>query len=198
MKMKTLAILVCLITLLSACAPVSLQANPTQAPAPTSAQPAATDANGYPAPAVPPAAQTTAYPVAGAGPSGPSDYPAPATRIPEKQPPAEEIVPIKFNLPISSGATTITGTGPKDLPIILVDITFEGAVLGNATIQADHTFKIEVKALEKGHRIGVTIDELKGTAWEGYDFSNPNLFGTTPQLVPQQNFYYDTVMIQDK
>ncbi len=74
-------------------------------------------------------------------------------------------VPFLFTRPIQVGATQVSGTGPADIPISLVDITLNGEVLGTTTIKSDGTFSFETKPLEADHWIGVALSNLEGTPW---------------------------------
>jgi hypothetical protein len=102
---------------------------------------------------------------------------------------------LKLNRPIGEGDTAVSGTGPANIPIIIADVTLFGEILGEGKVNADGTFSVTLlKAMEKGHWIGLTIGELKDTEWAGQDFSNEGFFGTQPQLIPNVGFFYDTAM----
>ncbi len=172
MKKSLILALLAAVFILSACG----KPNPTP---PTPAK--ITFATPYPGPdqsVLPP----DAYPL-------PSPYQAPTTVS------TMEAVPLKLNTPITEGATSVSGTGPANIPIVVADISLFGQVLGEGKINADGTFNVTLtNPMEKGHRIGVTIGETKGTEWEGQDFTKEGFFGTEPQLVPNVGFFYDTAM----
>lgn len=62
--------------------------------------------------------------------------------------------------PLLEGDTQVSGTGPYDLPITIVDVTLMGEVLGRGTVGSEGHFEIEVEPpLIANHRIGIMIDE---------------------------------------
>jgi hypothetical protein len=129
-----------------------------------------------------------AYPV-----PGNSAYPPPNK--------SSNIKPIAFRLnkPLREGDTTVSGSGPADLPIIISDVTFNGNELAKGTIGSDGKFMIKLaNPLEKNHRIGVALGDLSGTQWAGEAFSDPGFFGEEYQQIPMVGFFYDTTMVQPK
>ncbi len=110
-----------------------------------------------------------------------------------------KVVPFMLDKPIYAGTTEIRGTGPAGIPIIIGDVTFNGEQLGTGTIGSDGTFVVPLaKPVEKAHRIGVGIGDLKRTQWASSNFSDPGYFGKEFQQVPMVGFYYDTAMVQPK
>lgn len=136
-----------------------------------------------PSPTTPPLANT---------PSSPEPYPAPGNE-PTSDP---NIHPFRLDTPLLPGATKITGSGTPGVPVLVLDITTMGTLVGEATIQADGTFSMEVAPLEKEHRLGVTIGNLDGTQWKLSDFENRAYFGENAHLVPQVGFFYDTASVR--
>jgi hypothetical protein len=122
-----------------------------------------------------------------------SSYPAPPT--PNQGSPVN-IVPFRLNKPISAVATTVTGTGPAGVPILLVDITLNGEILAKTTIGSDgqFTFTIE-KTLISGNLIGIALSDLHLTKWVQANFSNEGFFGDAAKLVPMVGFFYDTAQV---
>lgn len=121
---------------------------------------------------------------------------APPSSAPTPVP--EEIVPFRLDKPIVEGTDRVSGTGPAGVPIVLVDVTFMGPILGSGIIKSDGTFVIDVPTLEKAHRIGLAIGDLSGTQWTPEDFRALEYRGDEPQQVPQVGFFYDTTMVQEK
>jgi hypothetical protein len=121
-------------------------------------------------------------------------YPADAT-IPA---PSGKAIPIRLNRPVVEGATEVSGTGPVGLPILLEDVTFMGAKLAATVISPDGTFVFKVSPLEKDHRIGVAVGDLTGTPWKPEDFDNSLYWGPGSMMVPQVNFYYDTILVSPR
>lgn len=128
------------------------------APLPTStALPAAQE--GYPPPqaeVVPPS-----YPA-----EGEAAVPAP-TPLPDGYPPSssEEVFQEpRFRIDqagLVAGATRVEGQAPPDVALAILDVTYNGSLLGRGRSDADGRFAIDVSPeLIAGNRIGVTVGEL--------------------------------------
>ncbi len=200
---KTFYLLCAALTvLLAACGPQPKPqpASPTRAIFEPNANPAQNNQAGtmptvgYP---VAGGAPATAYPVAGENIPTQIGYPAqPTSAI--KTPSPADIVPFKLNKPLLEGSTEVTGTGLKDIPLVLMDMTMNGDYLTETTVQADGKFTFKVKALEKGHRLGIALGQTKGTRWENFDFGAQGFQGTEPMLVPNIGYFFDTVYVDAK
>lgn len=89
---------------------------------------------------------------------------SPLSPIPSTSPIQTEIGDTKeldFSLdePLLQGDTEVSGTGPGDLAITIVDVTLMGEVLGRGNIGPAGYFKIQVEpALIANHRIGIMVD----------------------------------------
>lgn len=139
-----------------AAAPTAMVEEPTSVALPT--VPPAPDEEGYPAPGVveptvnpypaegEAALPPTATPLGGYPPSGEETFMEPRFRIDQ---------------PLATGATTVTGQAPPNVAIAVLDVTFNGALLGSGRSDADGRFTIPVSPLEEGHRIGITVGELE-------------------------------------
>ncbi len=186
---------------------------PTDTPAPT-AEPAATETpaaaetgaasaeeEAYPAPVGTAAADAAAAPaeegaypppqVESAGEEG--AYPAPVA-------PAEEtssipIVPFVIERPVPAGATVIRGTGPAGVPILIINVTFMGEVLGEGVIGEDGTFEVEVPPLEDQLWVGVAPGELAGSDLTYEDLTASGFNGEGAAQVPQIGFVYDSITV---
>lgn len=111
----------------------------------------------YPPPVVVEPSAEEAYPVQTSPPPSP-------TIAPESYPPAGELFEeprFRLDLPLKAGGTTVSGQAPPDLAIAVVDVTYNGAVLGAGVSDADGRFVIGVKALPDGNRVGITFAELQ-------------------------------------
>jgi hypothetical protein len=97
--------------------------------------------------------------------------------------------------PILEGTDAVSGTGLPGAPLILLDVTFMGAELGRATIGTDGRFSIPVAPLEKGHRIGIILEDSAGSQWAPQDITSPRYFGPGAMQAPQIAFFYDTEMV---
>jgi hypothetical protein len=175
MQLRHHLIVVCLLTLLAgACTPT-----PTAAPAPMPTSDGAsptTDAAGI-----------GAYPAT-------EGYPGASVELTLDL----NIKPFQLNKPVIEGATKVTGMGPAGVPILLQDVTFTGAPVGETVIGQDGTFTFQVAPLEARHRIGVALGNLDATHFKTQDFSNVSYMGDDAMLVPQIGFYYDTTLVQPK
>lgn len=114
--------------------------------------------DGYPPPpALPPAQES--YPA--------ETLPPPsATPFPDVYPPptvAEVFAEprIRLDLPVRVGDSTVTGTAPAGLALAVVDVTYNGALLGGGLTSDDGQFSINVDGLIEGNRLGLTFDELE-------------------------------------
>jgi len=108
------------------------------------------------------------------------------------------LVPFQISKPVYEGDTLIKGTGPVGVPILLVNVTYLGTPLGEATIDPEGNFEIEVEPLKRGNRLGITVGDLSGTAWTEATFQRPEFNGDEAQAVPLVGFLYDTVLVSEK
>ena len=132
-----------------------------------------------------------AYPEPGSDlPTGSDAYPEPG-----ESPSDPSITPFKLNKPVVEGATEISGTGPAGVPIMIVDITVMGNILGQGIISDDGTFVIQVPVMEKDHRIGIALDNLDGTQWTP-DYFTEAYAGEEAYMSPMIGVFYDSVLVQ--
>ncbi|HNT74107.1 MAG TPA: hypothetical protein PKH77_03695 [Anaerolineae bacterium] len=101
---------------------------------------------------------------------GPEDSP-----IPTGSPLATPVSPIqtaslaaepkfRINEPLTAGTTQVSGQGPANTPIVIVDVTMSALPLGSAIISPDGTFVIDlVDPLILNHRIGIAAGMVGGT-----------------------------------
>ena len=99
----------------------------------------------YPAETLPPPSPTTA----------PDVYPSPTEEEVFAEP------RILLDLPVSVGDTVVTGQAPVGLALAAIDVTYNGAVLGQGKTDADGRFSINVNNLVEGNRLGLTFAELE-------------------------------------
>lgn len=191
-----------ILVLLAACGSATPQAAPTvetapgleSAPAGDSALPTMPPADapveGYPAP-------TAAVP-ADAYPGGQPPIAAP-TVTPVSYPLAEEVFQeprFRIDQPVSVSATEITGQSPPDTMLAIVDITYNGALLGYARSDGDGRFSIPVTGLVEGNRIGLGIGELAPgqTIEQMAEFYFPYR-GEGFMNIPNLGIYFDTALV---
>lgn len=93
-------------------------------------------------------------------------YPAvpPTETPPGEYPPAAEVFQeprFRIDGPVRAGDSTISGQAPPDMELAIVDVTFNGALLGTGRSQSDGQFSIDVSGLNEGNRIGITFGALE-------------------------------------
>lgn len=68
--------------------------------------------------------------------------------------------------PIKAGDTVVTGHGPVNLPIVIVDVTYSANPLGNGTISDSGSFTITLsKPAPEGHSIGIQVVDVAGSPY---------------------------------
>lgn len=113
--------------------------------------------SGYPPPVPMPEPREEGYPVV-------PQVPPTLTPLPDVYPPPAEafLEPrFAFDLPLKAGATSVSGQAPPNLSIALVDVTFNGTLLGSGVTTPEGTFNFNVQELPEGHRVGLTFGELE-------------------------------------
>jgi hypothetical protein len=85
--------------------------------------------------------------------TSPLHSPLPTTPMVDSSP----IYVYTFDTPLVPGDTQVTGSGPENIPIRIVDVTLMGAELGAGAIDQDGKYAITVSPLPKGHRIGIML-----------------------------------------
>ena len=102
--------------------------------------------------------------------------PVAAVNSPFSPPPptaAPEVVfdPVILDEPIKVGDTSISGTGPANVPIEIYEVANTADLLGETTIGDDGAFSISFdRPLRETERIGVTLGDLTGTPFEYIEF----------------------------
>jgi hypothetical protein len=170
----------------------------THTPSPT-AEPEAAVSDAYPAPVESMATTTVpaepeSYPPPDPASNGDS-YPAPVPTATVTTNFSGPIVPFTLEKPLAAGATTVRGTGPAGVPIVIANVTFMGEVLGQGVIGEDGGFEISVAPLEEGHRLGIAIGELAATPWTYADFYVEGFRGDNAMQVPQVGFLFDSALV---
>jgi len=158
--MRTIFLMIlvlCAAALLVGCGSATPPVSPTLASAPEAlATPA-----GAPTATAPAAGEV--YPPPTPSPADPYPVEGQATATPAPYPPAEEtfLEPrFRFDQPVSVTATTVTGQAPPNTPLAILDVTFNGQLLGTGRSDDGGRFSIPVSGLVEGNRIGIGIGEL--------------------------------------
>lgn len=179
---------------ITACGPADNQVQPTSTALPLnltaeeSVSISSTEA-GYPAPESAEILEEGPYPGPAVDPTPlPSGYPAVEETFLEPR--------FRFAGPLAAGATLVEGQAPPNLSLALVDVTYNGAVLGSGISDANGRFSIGVIPLPDGNRIGITFSELEGDMtyaemsekyfpYRGEDFMN----------IPNVGIYFETTLV---
>lgn len=108
--------------------------------------------NGYPA--FPTFAAEVAYPI------------VTPTKNPKMNGPKFEI-----NEPVVGGSKVVTGTGPANVPIVLIDVTEMGTLLGQTIIDANGDFIFNLdEELIPYNAIGIQLGDISGTNFDSKNF----------------------------
>jgi hypothetical protein len=101
----------------------------------------------------------------------PSGYPAPSAGGYPTPLPYPEGPEFTIDEPVQATDTEVTGSGPEGVPIELINITKNGAVIGRTTIEEDGTYTIAIDD-EIGPRqmIGLQLGNIEGTDLDINDF----------------------------
>lgn len=201
-KSTVFLLIVPVILLLAACGPSAPQTTATVESAPVEG--AATTDSGVPT--APPISNGEAYPPPTAAIEAVDPYPggeevaAPPITPPESYPPAEEVFQeprFRLDAPITAATTTITGQAPPDTALAIMDVTYNGSLLGAGRSDSSGLFSIPVSGLVAGNRIGIAIGELS----EGQSINDlaeryfPHR-GEGFMNLPNVGIFYDTVLVE--
>lgn len=168
-KYRFMIVIVCLFLLgMSACQSADIEAT---TPLPDEeAYPSFTEEKGYPA------VDDSGYPVAS----------EPNLTFP--QGPEFEI-----SEPVAAGDTVVSGTGPANVPLKLVDVSQVGEILAETVIEEDGTFTFDLdEPLTARHLIGLQLGDLSGTDLIEADF----LYSDTYYVRPLVGILFDMVTVQ--
>jgi hypothetical protein len=128
------------------------------------------------------------YPVTEVTPPDDSAYPVEEVDLGYKQGPEFHI-----DLPLTTNDQVVTGTGPTGVPILLVDVSEAGYVIGNTVIGDDGTFSFALEEpLKINHMIGLQLGDIEGTEFEEGDF----LYSDTYYERPLIGILFDLVTVE--
>lgn len=98
-----------------------------------------------------------------------------------------------INLPVIGGDLTVSGTGPADVPIVLVDVSEMALLLGETTIESNGTFSFRLETpVTSGHTIGLMLGDIEGTEFNESDF----LYSETYYERPLIGVLFDMVVVE--
>lgn len=183
-----------LLLILTALGITACASQPTPQNIPPTEKPAS-----YPAPIetnLQPVQVDPAYPAPTESNLPPPPYPMPTQVIIIKTSSVKDIVPFRINKPVKPGANEVSGSGPANVPVILVSITVNGDLLGEGTIDANGTYTIKtIRPILEGERIGVTIGNLSGSPYTDTDFDDNRFNAEEAMFIPQIGYFFDTTFI---
>ncbi len=104
-------------------------------------------------------------------------------------------MPFRLEKPLIEGDTKIKGSGPPNVPIVILDITFMGQLVAIGSTDEVGNFALTVAPLEKGHWLGLALGNLSSTNFTEEDFRNEGFYGEEVTVVPQIGFFYDTTTV---
>ncbi len=199
--MITLFVLAAVMAVAAACGPTTPQTTATVESAPV-LESASTEV--VVLPTVPPAGGES-YPPPAAPVETVNPYPAegeaalPPTVAPAAYPPAEETFQeprFRIDQPVAANATTITGQAPPGTALALMDVTYNGMLLGTGRSDESGLFTIPVSGLVAGNRIGLGIGELaegqtlNQMAEQYYPYRGEGFMN-----LPNVGIFFDTVQV---
>ena len=102
----------------------------------------------------------------------------------------------RFDQPVSAVATSITGQAPPNTPLAIMDITYNGAVLGTGNSDDSGRFSIPVSGMIEGNRIGLTVGALAaGQTLEQMAESYFPYRGEGLMNLPNLGIFFDTTIV---
>mgnify|MGYP001085550308 CR=1 FL=1 len=124
--------------------------------------------------------------------------PSPVSTPQEENNAPSDVHRFELDKPLRVGDRRIVGTGPAGVPVMIVDVTLGGEVLGTAVVGDDGVLSVELnQGLQARHRVGLALGNLDGTDWVLTDLQSEKYYGDEALSVPQVGFFYDTFFIPD-
>jgi len=95
--------------------------------------------------------------------------------------------------PVKKDDLVVTGAGPKHVPIMLVDVSEMGRLIGETVISEDGRFTIIIESpLKKSNFIGLQLGDLTGTDFNENDF----VYNENYYVRPMIGILFDMVIVQ--
>jgi len=142
-----------------------------------------TEMDAYPA-----ESEEEGYPVTVVTPPDDDAYPVEEVDLGYKQGPEFHIT-----IPLTISDQVVTGTGPAGVPILLVDVSEGGVILGTTVIGDDGVFSFALEEpLKINHMIGLQLGDIEGTEFEESDF----LYSDTYYERPLIGILFDLVSVE--
>jgi hypothetical protein len=126
-----------------------------------------------------------------------SAYPGPGEQIENLKESSSQIrksAPVfKINKPVKSNSLLVTGTGPSDVPILLVDVSEVGKELSKTVISEDGKFEFRLNTpLIANHTIGIMLGDLTGTNLNPEDYIRSDSYYDRPLI----GILFDIVIVE--
>ena len=122
----------------------------------------------------------TSYPITTPTSQVDQSYPYPVSEIPSGH---DEGPKFSITKPIKDGDTIIKGDGPAGVPIILVDVTELGTLLGETIINDEGVFRFDLdKPVQRGHTIGIKLGDISNTDINPADYQYSSTYYDRPQI----------------
>ncbi len=98
--------------------------------------------------------------------------------------------------PLSVGATTVTGQGPFNLSIDIIDVTTMGEVLGSGKVSADGKFSVQLaQPLQAQHIVGIALPADARIADDAIKVLESKV-GERARVYPQVTFVFDSEVVR--
>ena len=98
-----------------------------------------------------------------------------------------------ISLPVAAGDMTVSGTGPSNVPILLLDLSEVDLVLGETTIDETGNFVFELNdPLISQHLIGIKLGDISGTEFSETDFIYNENYSERPYV----GIMFDLVVVE--
>lgn len=131
-----------------------------------------------------------AYPISSVGDQSDADSSYPITDDTQK---VNQGPDFTIYEPVVNNSTMVEGEGPAGLPIILVDVSEVGEVLGTTTIDANGYFSFNLDTpLLQNHIVGIQLGDLSGTDFVEQDY----IYSDTYFERPLVGILFDMVIVQ--
>jgi len=99
----------------------------------------------------------------------------------------------KIDEPVAKGDTIVTGIGPANVPIRLVDVSEVGLILSETVIETDGVFEFNLEEpLASGHTIGIQLGYIEDTDFNESDFLYSDSYYERPLI----GILFDLVVVE--
>jgi hypothetical protein len=101
--------------------------------------------------------------------------------ISENEPALPQGPEFRFDRPVTANDEFVAGTGPANVPIILISVSEVGAVLSETVIDDVGVFQFDLEEpLVSGHTIGIQLGDIENTEFSESDFQYSDTYYERP------------------